>query len=411
MPTPQDAERHHTVRAAWAIAPAVIIAGVGGGMAFPILPSVGLASGLSLPFIGTILAANRLGRVVANPWVGAAVDRFGGRAVLTAGVLAQIVVFALYMLGVWTGCPGPCFLVGRLLHGPTSACVFIGSQTLALHLGSGPHRGLATSIVSSALAAGTPVGLVVGGILAGYIGPLGAFAVAALMPPVAAWAAWRFVPRIVAPAHTRLSLSVAVWSMVDGRIAAIAAANFVTNFAANGIVLATLSFVVAHRQIVLGGVPHQAITGCLMGLLIVATLFVTPVVGRLSDRTGKRARIAATGFALMGTGLICLRQAHSSQLMAAGLAAVGAGGAAVAVPLLSLLGDTVAADRRGSTLGGLQLFSDLGGTLGPVVGTAYLTTSDTAAYTLAAVLTVGMLPIMLGLARRERSLEADLRPA
>lgn len=47
-------------RAAWAIAPGVLLAGIAGGIAFPILPVVGLRAGLSLPFIGLIIAANRL---------------------------------------------------------------------------------------------------------------------------------------------------------------------------------------------------------------------------------------------------------------------------------------------------------------------------------------------------------------
>ncbi|HUB09096.1 MAG TPA: MFS transporter, partial [Myxococcales bacterium] len=89
------------------------MAGVGGGMAFPILPLVGLHAGLSLPFIGLILAANRFGRVLFNPFVGMAVDRFGGKRVLLAGLVSQTGVLLLYLAGVVTGHPGAFFLIGR----------------------------------------------------------------------------------------------------------------------------------------------------------------------------------------------------------------------------------------------------------------------------------------------------------
>jgi MFS family permease len=38
-------------------------------------------------------------------------------------------------------------------------------------------------------------------------------------------------------------------------------------------------------------------------------------------------------------------------------------------PLLALLSDMVPATRRGEAVGCVQLFGDVGGTLGPVVGT------------------------------------------
>ncbi len=44
--------------------------GIAGGMVFPIIPIVGKEVGLSVPFIGVILAANRAVRVVASPLVG-----------------------------------------------------------------------------------------------------------------------------------------------------------------------------------------------------------------------------------------------------------------------------------------------------------------------------------------------------
>ncbi|MHB1843519.1 MAG: MFS transporter, partial [Deltaproteobacteria bacterium] len=194
-PTTDATPSEHAARAAaLAIAPGVLLAGVGGGIVFPILPLVGLKAGLSLPFIGVILAANRFGRVLVSPLVGAAVDRLGGKRLLVLGLFSQSVVLAFYLAGVLTGHLGAFFLAGRLLHGPSSSCVFVAAQALALHAGGDEHRGLASGIVRSAMSAGMPVGLVLGGVLAGWLGPAAAFGVATAAPVLAAIVALTSVP-------------------------------------------------------------------------------------------------------------------------------------------------------------------------------------------------------------------------
>jgi len=114
---------------------------------------VGLRLGLSLPFIGVILAANRAMRVVSSPVIGVFADRFGGRRTLLVGLAVQIVVLGLFAIGIVAHAAGPFFLAGRLLHGPGSACVFIAAQALALHAGGpsqGGHRSPAASAIDGA---------------------------------------------------------------------------------------------------------------------------------------------------------------------------------------------------------------------------------------------------------------------
>ena len=160
-----DAEERLAVRTGYALAPGVMLAGVAGGIAFPILPLVGLRAGLPMALIGAILAANRFGRVVASPLVGALANRIGGRRTLIVGLLIQIVVMLLYVLGVSAGRPGLFFLLGRLLHGPGSACVFVSAQALALQAGGTAHGGRVAGMVRAAMGTGVPLGLVAGGVL------------------------------------------------------------------------------------------------------------------------------------------------------------------------------------------------------------------------------------------------------
>src|SRR5690348_8653398 len=101
-------------RAAYGISPAMFLAGLSGGIAFPILPLAGLHAGLPLWFIGLILAANRFTRILCNPLVGALIDRFGGRRTLIAGMVVQCGVMALYLVGTLLGQPGAFFLAARM---------------------------------------------------------------------------------------------------------------------------------------------------------------------------------------------------------------------------------------------------------------------------------------------------------
>ncbi len=407
----QDKARARARRTALAIAPGVLIAGIGGGMAFPILPLVGLKAGLSLPFIGVILAANRFGRVLSSPLVGAAVDRVGGKRVFVAGLVMQVAVLGLYVLGVVTGHPGPFFLAGRLLHGPGSSCVFVSSQTLALNAGGPDHRGLASGIVRSAQAASVPAGLVLGGVLAGLVGPAGAFAFAAAVPIVAAAVGQRMIPDLRGEARGRPTLRTSLATVLDGRILAIAVVNFASSLAAQGVVLTTLALLIHQRRITVGGLSDQTASGVFMAAMVAAMLVSTPIAGRASDRTGGRAPLVAGGLAAMAAGLLATGFATGAGALGGGLALVGLGAGTLAAPLLALAGDVAPPALRGSVVGALQLSGDAGGTIGPLLGTVLLARSDVVAYAGSAALLVLVLPVAGWLAVVERRSAATLAAA
>lgn len=398
-------------RTALAIAPGVLIAGIGAGMAFPILPLVALRAGLSLPFIGVILAATRFARVLVNPLVGAAVDRLGGKRIFVAGLLLQVAVLALYALGVVTGRPGPFFLAGRLLHGPASACVFVASQTLALEAGGERHRGLASGIVRSSQAASVPAGLVLGGVLAGIVGPAAVFAIAGVVPIVAAAVAHRTIPELGGSrARARPTPRQALATLADARVVGIAAVNFATSLAAQGVVLTTLALVIHRRGIAILGLSDQTASGVFLAAMVVASIVATPVSGRASDRPGGRAPIVAAGIAAMAAGLVATAFASGSPSLATGLALVGLGGGALAAPLLALAGDVAPPELRGSVVGALQLSGDAGGTVGPVLGTVLLGRSDATAYVASAALVLLVLPVAAWLGVLERRAAAAAAP-
>lgn len=361
---------------AWAIAPGVFLAGIGGGIVFPILPLVGLERGLAPWLIGLILAGNRITRVVANPWVGAWVDRLGGKRPLGLGLAVEALVMVGYAAALHSSRVGMWFLLCRLAWGPASAFILIGGQTLALNAGPAETRGTVAGIVRAAQSLGTPAGMVLGGVVAGLWSDQGAFIVGAIAAMAAALATLLLVPdlRVERPTNAVRRWRDLFESLRDRYVDGVVVLNFLIFAAVQGLLLSTLVFVVERRHFALGTTPTATAGGLFLAMLLGAGALTVPIAGRLADRVTVRAAVSAGGFAVMVPGYVLLATARDLLWWIPGLLLVGAGMGAAGVPLLALLGDLVAAARRGSAVGAFQLVGDLGGTLGPLVGASVVLT-------------------------------------
>jgi MFS family permease len=391
-------------RGAIALVPGTLLAGVAGGIAFPILPAAGRRAGLSIAFIGLILAANRATRIVAAPLVGHLADRLGGRRMLLVGLVTQIAVLALYFLGVTIGHPGAFFLGGRLLQGPGSAGVFIAAQALALHMAGEHARGRASASVRASIAVGVPLGLVGGGLLADAWSDAGAFVVAALAIVLALGCAIAWVPDVRA-APVSATRSTSQWMAIaeglrDRRLLALGALNFATAFSASGMVLTTLTLIVAERRLVLFGRGERGVASLLMGVMTLAEGLSMPLLGRIGDRYDAHARLAAAGLTVLAVGLAAVGLTTSTAGLVAGLVTIGVGGGALGPSVLAILARVVTPERRGAGVGFLSFAGDIGGTAGPLLGTALFASSARLPYLIAAALLASFVPIAVGLARR-----------
>jgi MFS family permease len=393
---------------ALALAPGTLLAGIAGGIAFPILPIVGLRLGLSLPFIGVILAANRAMRVVSSPVVGVFADRFGGRRTLLVGLAVQIVVLGLFALGIVAHAAGPFFLAGRLLHGPGSACVFIAAQALALHAGGPSQGGRAAGTVRAAMVLGVPIGLAAGGLLSEAVGDAATFGIAAGAVVLALVAAFLRVPDWRGPIGRRVPLLEALRAMRDRRLFVIGALNWVLNFSVGGMILTTLALLVHERHLSVLSRNEQGTAGLLMGWMIVVDAALTPLAGRIGDRWRAHARVATVAMVFLVAGLAVVGLSHEATGLAAGLALVGAGGAGLGPSLLVLMGNIVPPDRRGTGVGLMQFCGDVGGMLGPLVGTALLAGATAVPYVGTAALSACFIPLAVWLGRVEKRAATDV---
>ena len=405
-----------------AIAGVVVLTGILGGIAFPILPQVGSEAGLASAWVGLLLAANRIGRMLSSPYVGRTVDRIGGRAVLMAGATAQLGVVALYLWGVQSQHPGYVLMLGRVLHGPASACVFVSSQTLALRLGGAGARARATGVIAAAQAAGVPIGLVVGGLAGGFFGSATTFAGAGLLPILGLAAAWRWAPdhRQAAgspswpspqtqpsqpsqPAQPSKSPRTSRALLTSPRLLTLCLLACLTNLSANGVVLACLAPLVRARDMCPPGLPPMSCTSLFMMALVGGTLLATPPASRLADRRRGRSWVAGSAAALMLLGLWWVRGATSPAMLVAGSALVGGANGTLNVVIYAFLGDWVPPARRGRGVALLQLFADIGGSIGPPMGTWLMAQSQTLPFSVTFVTSLLLLPLAWQLARAERA--------
>jgi DHA1 family multidrug resistance protein-like MFS transporter len=389
-------------RTAYALAPGVLLAGFAGGIAFPILPIVGERQGLHLAFIGVILAANRAMRVVSVPLIGALVDRIGGRRTLILGLVLQIGVMLFYFFGLTPGRAGVFFLLGRILHGPASGCVFVAGQALALHAGGRSRAGTAGALVRAAMAVGVPVGVVAGGFLSEAVGDRRTFEVAMCAVALGAAAAWLWVPDLRARGARRSGVLESLKALMQKPLAAIGALNFASNFSAQGMVLSTLVLMVEERHLSLHHWGPQATASSLMGWMLIVESLAMPSMGSSGDRWNAHAWFAVAGLASLSMGLLLVGLATDNGLLGTGLALIGLGTGALGPSLLALLARWVPPERRGVGVGALQLCGDSGGALGPLVGTVLLSGSVNAPYLATAGIVACLLPVGVWLARRER---------
>jgi MFS family permease len=390
-------------RFALALAPGVLLAGVAGGIVFPIFPIVGSQVGLSTLFIGAILAANRATRVIAAPLVGMLADHVGGRRTLLLGLVIQVFVIALYLLGLVTHHEGIGFLAGRLLHGFGSACVFVAAQALALEAGGDTHGGRAASTVRAAMVIGIPIGFVVGGILASTVSVVFAFEAAGVAVVLAFIAAALTVPDLRAKIPARPSPMRIVRALRDARMLAVGGLNFALAFAGGGMVLTTLALLVSERGLTVLGRDAEGTSGILMGVLSICDGALTPIAGRIGDHWRAHARVAAGSLVVIAGGLVWIAVAGDVTHMMLGIAVVGIGSAGLGPSVLVLLGKIVASHERGLGAGLLQLCGDVGGMLGPIVGTALFDRSNELPFLLTAGLVLAFVPVAWWLRRVERA--------
>ena len=350
----------------------VFFGGLGGGVAFPTLPTLGPVLGISPFLVGLILSFNRFTRLVMNTPAGQILDTVGTRRPMIGGFFVQGMAPFGYILGLHADLvpldSPTVFLLSRGAWGIGSAFVFVGAFTTITHVTTPDNRGKWVGYMRGGQSLGFPTGLVVGGLVTDAVGYSAAFFVAGcaglfaaivallvlpdMQPDVTATSSLREVPRLV---------------RADVRIFSVGVVNFSVRFLFAGVLLSTVVLYAEAYGIRIGVLSGIGVSGVVMAISVLGASITTLLVGRYSDQLSNRAALTlpALGTLAVGFGILALVPSLAMTILGVTLIGIGVGGANP--PLLAYLGDLSPADDVGKLGGVYNVFGDLGSTLGPLV--------------------------------------------
>jgi MFS family permease len=350
----------------------VFFGGLGGGVAFPTIPSLGSILGISALLVGVILSINRFTRLLMSTPAGQILDTVGTRRPMIAGFLVQGLVPFGYLLGLDPG-PVPLssatvFLLSRACWGIGSAFVFVGAFSTITHVTTPENRGKWIGYMRGGQSLGFPTGLVVGGLVTDAFGYATAFLVAGVAGLFAAVVAALVLPDVNADVDAATGLRELPGIVgADTRILTVGVVNFAVRFLFAGVLLSTVVLYADAYDIRMGALSGTGVSGVVMAVSVVGASLTTLVVGKYSDSLSNRAALTvpSLGVFALGFAVLALVPGLWTALLGVGLIGIGVG--ATNPPLLAYLGDLSPAEDVGKLGGAYNVFGDLGSTLGPLV--------------------------------------------
>jgi MFS family permease len=350
------------------IALATAVCLLGDSMLYVVLPVFYEQFGLtSLWQVGVLLAVNRFVRLPLGPAVGWFYARFSIRSgMITAIVIACLTTAAYGILqGFWL------LLLIRGLWGIAWALLRLGALLYIPEMSGDVHRGYYFGVYKGITKLGTLSGIMAGGLLVGWIGLLPTtviFSVFTLLSlPIAAL---YLQPHRLSTNATASNISIK-FMLADRRVLWVLFTGFWLCLLYQGILKSSVSYMIVLRQTdyILGGllVTASAVGGMIHSFAQLWEPILSPIVGRWSDRTGRRGLTLL--FMTLACLSLCLIPFHLSfPIWIAVLIIIFL----CEIPLFTLLdasaSDTAAITNRLSFMTGYTIISDLGAAIGPIIG-------------------------------------------
>ncbi|MGI9523670.1 MAG: MFS transporter [Hyphomicrobiaceae bacterium] len=319
---------------------------LGDALLYAVLPAFAEQFGLTLPWVGVMLSANRFVRVFAYGAIARLTQAVGVRRICIAAAVTATFSTALYGFaqGPWV------MLAARVLWGLTYASLILATLAYAVEYreGAGTRVGVSKAIQR----AGPILALLGGAWLVGQVGPNITFVVLAVPTALAILIGMSLPECTISNSKTKPSGWLERPRPVD-------IVFFLQGYGVDGVFAVTITLILAREaslsEAVLGGSALLAVRH--LGEAIAAPLF-----GWIADRMGARnIFIASTiftmvGFALVAVGFTVLG-AFAMLLFRGALASLGP---AVIVQSLSEEDDAIGPLAR------MQAWRDLGAACGPL---------------------------------------------
>lgn len=330
---------------------------LGYGILSPVLPNYAKSFGVGYDAVGLLIASFSFARLVADPFVGRYIDRYGERAMSTLGaVWVGVSSFAAALAPTF-----PLLVLFRALGGIGSALFF--ASLLSFLLRSIPSRrtGRVMSVYYASFNIGFIAGGPLGGLMAKWFGlasPLYIYAGACFLSAVLFWRTIHDPERHESEVR-RGGLRRLPWNR-----------TFVTVLVVNGVYLWMIGAIFQTLVPLFGTSKDVGLTleGVGLGLAIATAteLAVLYPAGQATDRQGRRAVLIP---ALAGLALITAAFGFVTTpvwfMIAMGILGVASGYAGV--PPAPMLSDVTPEELKGSAVAVFRFVGDLGFVIGPLV--------------------------------------------
>ena len=330
---------------------------LGYGILSPVLPNYAKSFGVGYDAVGLLISSFSFARLVADPFVGRYIDRYGERAMSTLGaVWVGVSSFAAALAPTF-----PLLVLFRALGGIGSALFF--ASLLSFLLRSIPSRrtGRVMSVYYASFNIGFIAGGPLGGLMAKWFGlasPLYIYAGACFLAAVLFWRTIHDPERHESEVR-RGGVRRLPWNRA-----------FVTVLVVNGVYLWMIGAIFQTLVPLFGTSPEVGLTleGVGLGLAIATAteLAVLYPAGHATDRQGRRAVLIP---ALAGLAAITVAFGFVTTpvgfMIAMGVLGVASGYAGV--PPAPMLSDVTPEELKGSAVAVFRFVGDLGFVIGPLV--------------------------------------------
>ncbi len=342
----------------------VLIALIGGLAIFsstlsktPVLPLFALSLNASPAEIGWIVVASTIPGILVSYPAGALSDHLGKRRVL----LASLFVFAsapfLYLVieTAWQ------LMAVRFYHGFATA-IFGTVASAAIAERYTTDRAARLSTYSSVTIVGRSMAPFLGGTLIS-LASFGAVYLACAVSGVLALAAGLLLRDGTPPPTQKLELPhfwASLRTVLHDRGIMLVSTVEAAQYLVFGAIEAFLALFAASL-----GIPAWQI-GVILGVQLVSIVFAKPLMGRVSDRVGRR-QVIIPGLVIGAASVVLLPYAPSFIGLSVLSLVFGLGFATVTSSTAALVADLTRDGRYGSSMGVLRTVMDVGQSIGPVL--------------------------------------------
>jgi DHA1 family solute carrier family 18 vesicular amine transporter 1/2 len=327
----------------------------------PVMPVYARELGIGELGLGMLFASYALGNIVAAVPFGLLSDRVGRRPFLVFGMLAMAVAFVVYAYATTYA----ALFISRFVDGVTAAANWSIGLAIIAEVYPAGERGKSMGTVMAAMGAGSIAGPALGGIMYDWLGYKAPFMLVALI--------------CVAGGILAL-MSRELKDLPRGSSKADYGDMMRKVFAYPGMVLVIV--VVIMGTVSLGlleplfpvflqdnlGLGSTGI-GLLFALTVLAYSVCSPLVGRLSDRAGKR-RIMSLGLAATAVVVPLLTVSHNLALTALLFALCGIFIAFFETPTLPFIADRISGGGEGEIYGTAYGMFNMAWAVGYILGPA-----------------------------------------